>query len=45
MILLDEDLKSFNLSLRDKHFSDYEEVKGDYWPVLVKKRDELLMKS
>jgi hypothetical protein len=34
MVLLDEDLKKFNLSLLDKDFTGYEEVKGDPWEVL-----------
>jgi len=34
----------FNLSLHDKCYHGFEEVKGDPWNVLAMKRDELLKK-
>jgi len=40
MVLLDEELKTFNISLLDKKFKDYKEVTGDPWVELAKKRDE-----
>jgi len=46
MVLLDDDLKDFNISLLDDKFKDYQKVTNDkYFDVLVQKRDELFNAS
>ena len=46
MVLLDDDLKDFNISLLDEKFKDYKKVTNDqYFEVLVQKRDELFNSS
>jgi|LauGreDrversion4_2_1035121.scaffolds.fasta_scaffold333995_1 hypothetical protein len=46
MVLLDDDLKDFNISLLDDKFKDYQKVTNDkYFEVLVQKRDELFNAS
>ncbi len=40
MVLLDDDLKDFNISLLDEKFKDYKKVTNDkYFETLVEKRD------
>lgn len=46
MVLLDDDLKDFNISLLDDKFKDFCRVTNDqYFEVLVQKRDELFNAS
>ena len=46
MVLQDDDLKDFNISLLDEKFKDYKKVTNDkYFEVLVQKRDELFNAS